>query len=303
MRATHRRLREFEALRALIASGTTVGAARRIGVSQSAISRTLSQLEERTGRTLFVRSPGRIQPTPEAYRLNEMLDPLFDAVNAIDHIDWSATDKQPLRLVAPQTQAQKLLIPCVAKYLKRYPGQKIELDIKTTDVVISGILDSSYDLGLSSGNIQNTGVTYVPWRQSKVVCLLPLNHPLSEKTHIEPGDLHGMDMVDFLGTFGTRALTNQILSKTGVRPNIVVETTTAIAALELVRQGVGLALVNPFPLLSGEESGIAIKQFDAPVVYQTNFVLPKKRKTTDAARHFMRFVQLTTEQYQYSEDI
>ncbi|MEN0041653.1 MAG: LysR family transcriptional regulator, partial [Pseudomonadota bacterium] len=41
------RLREFEALRAVIMMGTTIGAARRLGISQSAVSRSLSQLEAR----------------------------------------------------------------------------------------------------------------------------------------------------------------------------------------------------------------------------------------------------------------
>ena len=64
MSGNRHRLRELEALRALATTGTTVGAAQRLGISQSAVSRSLSQLEERLGRSLFVRASGRIYPTP-----------------------------------------------------------------------------------------------------------------------------------------------------------------------------------------------------------------------------------------------
>ena len=69
------RLREFESLRAVVTTGTTIGAAKRLGISQSAVSRSLAQLEARVGRSLFVRQSGRIEPTAEALRLNEKTGP------------------------------------------------------------------------------------------------------------------------------------------------------------------------------------------------------------------------------------
>lgn len=110
------RIREFEALRAVVTTGTTVGAARRLGVSQPAISRSLSQLEERLGRTLFLRSSGRIEPTPEALSLNDTLDPLFAAPAKIDGAEWAEAEMEPLRIAVPPTLAQHFVLNRVASF-------------------------------------------------------------------------------------------------------------------------------------------------------------------------------------------
>jgi DNA-binding transcriptional LysR family regulator len=168
---------------------------------------------------------------------------------------------------------------------------------------LSGIMNAQYDLGLTSGMIQRSGVTLLPWRRSKIVCAMPEDHPLAAKETIVPEDLEGVELIEFLGRLGTRALSDQILGRAGVRPRTVVETATNMAALELVREGLGITLVNPFPLLSEGIQGIVARPFLAPIVYQTSFVLPTGRPPTQAARQFMRFVKLTTAKDQYSEEI
>jgi DNA-binding transcriptional LysR family regulator len=303
MSGNRHRLRELEALRALVTTGTTVGAAQRLSISQSAVSRSLSQLEERLGRSLFIRSSGRIYPTPEALRLNEKLDALFETLAEIDGADWAAREDEPLRLVVPPTLAHHFVIRRVARFLKRNPGRRIQLDIQSTDSLLSGIMNAQYDLGLTSGMIQRSGVTLLPWRRSKIVCAMPEDHPLVAKETIVPEDLEGVELIEFLGRLGTRALSDQILGRAGVRPRTVVETATNMAALELVREGLGITLVNPFPLLSEDIQGIVARPFLAPIVYQTSFVLPTGRPPTQAARQFMRFVKLTTAKDQYSEEI
>ena len=51
------RLREFESLRAVITTGTTIGAARRLGISQSAVSQAMANLEHKLDTLLFHRKP------------------------------------------------------------------------------------------------------------------------------------------------------------------------------------------------------------------------------------------------------
>lgn len=303
MSVNRHRLRELEALRALVTAGTTVGAARRLGISQSAVSRSLAQLEGRVGRSLFIRTSGRIQPTPEALRLNDKLDPLFATLADIEGAEWAAREDEPLRLIVPPTLAHHFVISRVASFLKRNPRRRVQLDIQATDVLVAGILDSRYDLGLTSGMIQRTGVTLVPWRRSRIMCAMPEGHPLAKQESVAPEDLEGVHLIQFLGRLGTRSMTDQIFGRTGVRPHTVAETATNMAALEMVREGLGVTLVNPFPLLSVGLPGIVARPFQAPIVYQTSFVLPAGRTPTEAARQFMRFVRLTTAKDRYSEDI
>lgn len=77
-------LPEYYAFRAVMLAGTTVGAARQLGISQSAVSRSVANLESKLGQTLFDREAGRLTPTGSAVRLNRRLDPLFEALRRID---------------------------------------------------------------------------------------------------------------------------------------------------------------------------------------------------------------------------
>ena len=129
MTVNRHRLRELEALRALVTTRTTVGAARRLGVSQSAVSRSLAQLENRVGHVLFVRSSGRIEPTAEALRLNDKLDPLFETLAQIDGEDWVQAEDEPLRLIVPPTLAHHFIIARVASFLERNPARRLQLEI------------------------------------------------------------------------------------------------------------------------------------------------------------------------------
>lgn len=297
------RLREFESLRAVVTTGTTIGAARRLGISQSAVSRSIAQLEARVGHALFVRQSGRIEPTAEALRLNEKLDPIFETLAQIEGAEWASTDDEPLRLIVPPTLAHHFIIGRVANFLKANPGKRLQLDIQATDVLVSGLLDLRYDLGLTSGKIQRAGVNLIPWRRSKVVCAMPKGHRLAEKDVIKPTDLEGVELIEFLRRLGTRALLEQIFARAGVTPIPVAETATNMASLELVKEGVGVTLINPFPLLSAGMEGIEIRPFEAAIYYDTSFVLPAGAPTTQLARQFMRYVKLTTPQDIYSEPL
>ena len=297
------RLREFESLRAVVTTGTTIGAARRLGVSQSAVSRALTQLEARVGRSLFIRQSGRIQPTAEALRLNEKLDPIFETLADIEGADWATPDNEPLRLIVPPTLAHHFIISRVASFLNKNPGKQLQLDIQATDVLIAGILDLRYDLGLPSAMIQRSGVHLVPWRRSDVVCAMPVGHPLAEREVIKPQDLEGVELIEFLRRLGTRAITEQIFARAGIHPKQIAETATNSAALELVREGLGVTIINPFPLLSSGMEGIVVRPFDAPIQYHTSFVLPSGRPPSHLARQFMRFVKLTTPSDRYSEPV
>ncbi|WP_421982117.1 LysR family transcriptional regulator [Roseibium sp.] len=300
--AGHRhRLREMEALRALVTTGTTLAAARRLGVSQSSVSRALGQLEQRVGRKLFLRTSGRIEPLASALRLNAQLDPLFETLARIEGAEWAAADEEPLRLIVPPTLAHNFIIQRVAAFLKQNPGKSLQLDIQATDVLVAGILDLRYDLGLTSAMIQRSGVTLVPWRRSHVVCAMPSGHPLAKKDIIRPSDLEDVELIEFLRRLGTRAITEQVFARAGVRPRTVAETATNMAAIELVREGLGVTLLNPFPVLSGGMPNITVRPFDAPITYNTSFVLPSGRQPSELAQQFMEYVKITTPPDEYSE--
>ena len=77
------KLRQLEALRAVVASGTTTQAADLLGLTQSAISRLITQLETELGLNIFDRRHGRLRITPEGQLFYDVVKKLLSGVDQI----------------------------------------------------------------------------------------------------------------------------------------------------------------------------------------------------------------------------
>ena len=294
MRTNWHSLREFETLRAVISAGSTTAAARRLGISQSAVSRSISQLEGRIGQMLFEREQGKLQPTVEALALNERLDPLFDALASIDGAQWKSSPQEPLRVAAPPTLAHRFLVRSVSSYLKANPDHMVSLEICTSDDLIGGIVDERFDLGLTSADQTRAGLKLVPYRLSKGVCLLPKGHELTEHKVMRPEYFDGVDFIALTRRHRARMVLDQHFARAGVTPRILVETATSVAACEFVRNGLGITMTNPFPLISGSDDDIVVRPFEPDIDYRTSFAMSARRPPSVTARDFMRHVRLST---------
>ena len=303
MTENRHKLREMEALRAFLTTGTTAAAALRLGVSQSSISRALVQLETRVGLELFVRSSGKIEPTPAALKLNEQLDPLFETLARIEGAEWAVADEEPLRIIVPPTLANNFAISRIGEFLKQQPKGKLQLDIQGSDAVISGVLDRRYDIGMTSAMIQRAGVRLVPWLRSSLVCVIPIGHPLAEKEIVTAADFDQVETIEFLRRFRTRVIMERVFARAGVSPRTVAEVATNYAALELVREGLGVALLNPFPIISGDMKDVVVRSIDAPIIYETSFVLPIDLQLPELARKFMQHIRVSTSSSDFWEII
>src|SRR5579862_6683148 len=71
------------ALDALLAEGSVTGAARRLGLSSSAMSRTLARLRSATGDPLLVRAGRGLVPTPRAAELRDLVHQLARDVRTV----------------------------------------------------------------------------------------------------------------------------------------------------------------------------------------------------------------------------
>ena len=295
-------VRDYEILRAMVATGTTVAASRRLAVSQSTISRALSALEERVGYTLFTRDGNRLQPTDEALRLNASLDGLFNVLSDIE----GRIQPEPegsLRIAATATLAHMLLQPMIVSFLRRTGTGSVNLDIGSTATILDGVADERLDIGISDRDIQRPGVRVTPFRRSHIACVMPAGHALASKTEIRPDDLARTDFVASSKRLPFRHATDQVFRSAGVEPNIVVETPSSLSSLEFVRQGIGVALINPFPISARLLESLVLRPFRPSLRFRTSF-WTASGKTLDArARAFIQHVRLFAPSDSWSEAI
>src|SRR5205085_2223010 len=80
------------ALNALLSEASVSKAAERLGLSESAMSRTLARLRETTGDELLVRAGRAMVPTPRALALRDRVEALVDEASAVLRPDGPGLD-------------------------------------------------------------------------------------------------------------------------------------------------------------------------------------------------------------------
>lgn len=296
---THHSISEYNALRAVMLAGTTTSAARQLGISQSAISRSISNLESKLGQTLFERESGRLVPTQAAVRLNRRLDPLFEALSRID--GPTEPIRETLRLIAPPTYAHRFLISSISSFLKMNPDFHVSFEVNTSDEVTRGVMEDRFDLGVIGVEIKRSELQLLPYRKSSAVCVMSPDHPLATRTEILPEDLHGEDMVALSYRHERRGQLERLLHQARAEPNVVAEVSTSFAAADMAKEKVGLAVINPFPLFYYRADDLAFVPFRSPIRYHSYFVTSNTRPIPRIARVFMRHLRLHTPNDPFSQ--
>ena len=125
-------------------------AAAKLGVSQSALSHTIRDLEERLGVRLLTRTTRSVSPTGAGERLLHNVGPRFEEIEA-ELAAITELRKKPagrIRITATEYAADAILLPKLAKLLREYPDIQIEIII---DYGLTDIVTQQFDAGVRSG--------------------------------------------------------------------------------------------------------------------------------------------------------
>lgn len=125
-------------------------AAVKLGVSQSALSQTIRELETRLGVRLLTRTTRSVSPTAAGERLLQTVAPRFEEIEAELAAIRELREKPAgtIRITATQYATDAILLPKLAEFLPKYPDIKVDIviDYGLTDIAARGI-----DAGVRSG--------------------------------------------------------------------------------------------------------------------------------------------------------
>jgi DNA-binding transcriptional LysR family regulator len=125
-------------------------AAARLGVSQSALSHTMRELEARLGVRLLTRTTRSVSPTEAGERLLNTVGPRLEEIEAELGAVGELRDKPAgtIRLTATEYAADEILLPKLGKLLRTYPDIKVEIVI---DYGLTDIVAQRFDAGVRGG--------------------------------------------------------------------------------------------------------------------------------------------------------
>lgn len=148
----------METFVSVIETGSFSAAARRLGVGQPAVSKSIALLEERLGVRLLLRSTRGLTPTDAGQRLYEHARTAIDAADEAELAARGAGASLSgiVRICAAVTFARLHLIPSLDGFLEEHPAVDLDvvLDDRSIDLVEEGI-----DVALRMGTLDDSSMT------------------------------------------------------------------------------------------------------------------------------------------------
>ena len=239
--------RTLELLEAVAADGTLTAAARRLHVSQPALSQRLTGLEKRIGLRLFEREGKRLVPTRAGRRMIHAATTVLTEVRATQRdLDDLRHGRSGVLRFASQCSTNYQWLPTVVNaFAARCPDVQLRIATAPDDDVIGALLTDRIDLALASKPDPRTGaLDTLPLFDDEMVAVVPADHPWSGRPHLRPRDLDGTQLILFDSYDPARVPALPLPIPDGVTPATI--TTTPVVSelvIELVAAGQGIGIL------------------------------------------------------------
>lgn len=270
----HINLRQVEAFKAVIENGSISSAARVVHISQPAMSKLIANLESDTGLKLFDRVGRRVAPTESGTRLYEEVTRIFAGIRQVENAAEGIRREEQGRLsvgVLPALSGA-FIQRTTTRFLKHPRNRNVFFSVQSlnSQSIVDWLVARKLDVGLVSARMDNPYVTLEPLMDHPVVCIMPLDHPLTAKSQIEPQDLDRLPFVSLNPDSYAGHRIVEMFETYRVAPQIVLIANVTQTLCEFVSAGLGVSLVHPL-VISGLEDRLVVRRFEPAIPF--NFQL------------------------------
>ncbi len=265
-------------------------AAKHLHLTQPTISYHIKSLEQEMGVNLFDRSGGRLQLTEAARLLLPWARKLVHQSNEMQEMISSLADGVVGQLrIACSTTAGKYVLPqMAARFCKRYPKIQVRILACMPELVTLRLLEGEADLGVVSYEIDNQGMEYQEFFIDAINLIVPKDHPWTNRTAIEPGEIINEPLIMRESTSGTRRVLLSELAKHDISLddlNIFLELGNAEAIVRTVAAGYGVSFVSSLASACPMDRGNVIEVLvNGLNLHRTIFMVRKKLTTPNRAQ-------------------
>lgn len=234
------------------AGGITRGA-EAARISQPAVSKQIAELEDALGVRLLERAPRGCRLT-EAGKILAAYAQRWrsvenEAARAIE--EYRGLRRGRLAIGASLTIAGYLLPEVVAQFHRRFSAVELQLEIANTQCIQRALLDSSIELGLTEGPIEDDELASTVFFHDEIVPIAPAGHPLLKRRDVSIRDLCREPLILREEGSGTRAVVERALHRKGLQVKPLLSLASPEAIMNTVAAGVGLAFISH--LVVGQE--------------------------------------------------
>ncbi|WP_454739363.1 LysR family transcriptional regulator [Cupriavidus necator] len=283
-------LRQIEVFHAIIVAGSLSEAGRMLCVSQPAVSRVLATIEARLRFALFDRVRGRLHPTPEARRLFVEVQPILDGVGRFNAVAASLAEhgEGKLSIVSSPSYSEWLMPRAIQRFRQRHPSVRVHYRPLPFDALLPYVAQGQADLCIASmAPPEGSELRAREIGEGSIMCAVPRGHALADCDELTVDDLHGSTFIGYGADTPFGRLSAQFLtSERGtLAPDIEIRSTPE--AMALVREGVGVALMESFGYSPEGAGDIVLKPIRPAAAHKIYLIHSRQHAMSTLAKGFV----------------
>ncbi|QPM91686.1 LysR family transcriptional regulator [Pseudooceanicola algae] len=290
---------QLQTFRAVIEHGSTQAAAEYLGVTQSAVSRRITQLEQHLGLDLFRREKGRLVPTRDCRLLQGQIFGMVDRgarLGALaQELRKGNSSAITLRIAVPSSLTLSILPGILRDFLAANDLVQVELHTGPYDSIERMLLDERAEIGFLRIPVQAAGLSVTPVIEARTVCVMPNDHPLTARREISIADLRDEQLILLGRRRAPRREVDEAFWGAGFTPRVRVEAHSVLSACSLVANGMGVTLVNELMARDYDHLAVTHRPVTPELNHRFAFALNTEIPLSQAGQSFL---DLATERLQ-----
>lgn len=264
------------------------------GISQSAATQHIQELERRLGVELLDRSTRPLGLTPGGKLYADLCRDVLRReevfVAALDEIKDEAAGT--VRVASIYSIGLSEMSRLREEFTRAFPSAQLHIEYLRPDKVYQAVLEDQADLGFISYPENRRELTVIPWREERMTVVAYPSHPLSQRSSLVPKDLDGQDFISFDEEVIIRRELDRFFREHEVRISIVMQFDNIQSIKEAVVLGSGISILPERTIHAEVEQGrlVSIPLHAPELVRPTGIIHRRKKKLTRAGREFLNLV-------------
>lgn len=282
----------MRSLLAVAEHGAVTDAAASLGLSQSALSRRIDQLEaalgapvlERVGRGVALTAIGQI-----ALEEGKLLVQRYERLRARVH-EHARLEAGKVRIGGGATAVGFLLPKAIAAFRKQHPGVVFQVKEAGSRDIETAVANEELELGIVTLPTRTREVEERPLIRDRIVLVASKDHPLAKASGTDARALNGQNLVGFEAGTALRWLIDAALREAQVEVNVVMELRSVAAILQMVETTGSLAFVSELavPSRNARRSVLPIRVRGLAIQRELALLSKRGRSLSPAAGEFAR---------------
>jgi len=265
------------------------------GISQSAASQHVQEVERRLGVILLDRSKRPLELTPAGKLYFDFCRDVLRREEELGLELGSLKDRVEgtLRVASIYSIGLSEMSHLRELFAIRYPAVSLQVDYMRPEKVYDAVINDTADLGLVSYPEAGREISAIPWRTEEMHVAVHPSHPFALRSEIYPSDLNGQSFVGFDEDLSIRRELDRFFRAKGIEVNMVMHFDNIQTIKEAVALGTGISIL-PARTMQAEiaQGTLAAVRLDAPGLVRPLGVLHRKRKKfSSAAQAFLEMLK------------